>query len=218
MGKEFQGAFRKKMPKLKISHRFSHSLFKARYIERAARSFKKVLLGKTLTAGRPQRKAEWVGLVKEVTKNLNARFHKSLQMSPDEVAARWPEVHRRLLDAEKKQPTLREMMENEGVREKRDKNTFLRIGDTVLAVKKRARIGEKESDLAFRTRGEDNKNNKKSGKKRRRRGNENKVKTFEIIEILKDRKPYLFKLKDKKTKKVAQRLYYSPELRRVDNI
>ena len=217
-GGEFKKAFTDRISQLGIQHSYAEGFLKARYIERAARNFKKVLLGQVLTEGKPKSDSEWFDLVKKVTENLNARYHKTLQMTPDEVSTKWLEVHRRLVEAEKKQPTFREMLENEGPKERRDKGTTFRVGDSVLAVKRRIRIGDKESDLAFRTMGEREKKSGKKGKAKRRPywGELPKVKVFKIAEIMKDREPYLFRLKAKNNR-VAKPLYYAPELRAVRN-
>ena len=174
--------------------RLARGVNKARYAERAIRSFKKLFVtyweyladkleGRTLP--------NWPLIVRRVTNSLNERFHRSLGCSPNQVTTQWKRVQKRLvrremassasfdtvLDLETKGPDL-------------DPYAAFAVGDLVLRIKK-AKKGSpdaKESARAF---------SKTPGR---------------ISKIFKEKRPYLYQVKEKKGNPDKQ-LYYAEELK-----
>ena len=70
---------------------------KARYAERAIRSLKRLLANYFMAGGARAVAEPWSSLLERAATNLNGRYHRSLGMAPNEVAARWREVQRRLV-------------------------------------------------------------------------------------------------------------------------
>ena len=175
-------------------HAFADSLLKGRYVERAIRSFKKVLV--PYLRVRPPTES-WESTVKKTVKNINARYHRTLRMAPDDVARRWREVQGRLIQAEMEAtPGFLKMLHLEGAGAASDEAAKFRVGDQVLAVRSLAKERTsfaKESDSVF-----------------------NRV-VFTVVEVLKDKTPYLYRIKapsnsSDKVKKLTERLYHQQEL------
>ena len=219
-GREFRAEFAELLKKEGIRHvLIDHTLTKARYAERAVRSFKRVLMGYINTRKTTPSRQRWLSTVARVTSNLNRRFHRGLGMAPDEVPRRWKEVHRKLLRKEKDQPSHSETVALEEAGGDDPREAFSE-GDRVWAkaLPKNDYTQRKESDLAWIQKPEpETERKKKRGEKKR--NYRPKVAEHVVVDVLKDRRPYLYKLRRNVARsRPLRRHFYAEELTPAETI
>ena len=197
-GKEFDNAtVRRYLQKKGVRHRLARGSNKARYAERAVRSFKRVFAAyyEELQSPRrpPARLPSWELVVRRVTKNLNGHHHRTIGCAPDQMPERWQEVQRKLVVRElatsPPYPAVRRL-ERRGPDQ--DPDAAFAVGDRVLRLRDGAGNlnAAKESWRMF-------------------------VKApHRVAEVLKDKRPYLYRVEEEAGGPPHPRLFYAEELRR----
>ena len=177
------------LDKKKVTLKLAVGANKARSVERAIRSFKKVLIPYLET--RPD--LSWAAAVNDVSTNLGQRFQRSIGMPPDEVPRHWEELQARNLKLRPTRafmPYLREQIEiGQGKAVKEGHRSFA-VGDKVVVPFKK-KVLDKESDRQFT------------------------YQVMTIVAIMTEERPYLYQLEDGKGDKL-KRFYYAQELRKVE--
>ena len=168
---------------------------KAKYVERAIRSVKPVLLRYLEQASAD---VTWDEAVRKTAAALNRRYNRSIRMTPDEVAARWRELRATNLREREKIPYLEHLKRQAAFRagerrlkEARGSRRSFKVGDLVVVAKKRGALGGKESDRAFG------------------------YQTYSIARIDTSAEPPMVSLVDGLGQPTRRKWYYLPEIRQV---
>ena len=175
--------------KNKVTLKLAVGANKARSVERAIRSFKKVLIPYLET--KPD--LSWETAINDVSNNLGQRFQRSIGMPTDDVPRHWKELQARNLKLRPTRPFLpylREQIEIDKGKVVREGSQSFAVGDKVVVPFKK-KVLDKESDRQFT------------------------YQVMKIVAILTEEKPYLYQLEDGKGDKL-KRFYYAQELRKVD--
>ena len=188
-GKEFlNGPCRRILESERVQHSISTAVHKARSVERANRSFKRVLVRYIETHAR----STWEQAVNAVTDSLNRRYHRSLGMAPDQVVDHQRQVHDRNRRLRPRMPFYQHLKEERRIEAGgavKERGKTFKLGDSVVIPFPRS-ILDKESDRAF------------------------KYMVYTISHIGNEESPYLYTLEDGMGDRV-KRLYYASELRKV---
>ena len=198
LGKEYDNAaVRNYLRKRNVPFRFARGANKARYAERAVRSFKRLLSAywqrlKQLEKEKGEPLPAWHLVVRRATKNLNNRLHASLGCSPNEMTSQWQRQQNKLVLREVATSLpFKTMLALEGKGPLEDPDASFAVGDRVLPLldTRKGRPNVKESSRAFKT------------------------KPHRVVRILKDKRPYLYQVAEEDGGPVDKRLFYAPELR-----
>ncbi len=160
----------------------------ARTVERAIRSFKKVLIPFLET----NPNVSWEDVIEKVSSSLNQRYNRSVKQSPEQVLTGWHALEDRNLKARERKPFLSYLQEQLNIqagKEVKEGKRLFAIGDKVVIPYKRE-ILDKESDRQFT------------------------YVVYTIYSIWTEEKPHLYGLEDGKGVRLKRR-FYQQELRKV---
>ena len=184
VNKKLQAYFKKKGVRLSLSQ----GEHKARSAERAVRSFKRVLVPYLET----HPNATWQVAVAKVAASLNQRYHRTIQMSPDDVTRHWMQVRDANRQAWSLVPFPEYLAEQarlkQGGKVQEDGRHF-KLEDTVIIPFKRS-ILAKESDRQYT------------------------YQIYKVSAIHTELKPFLYSLQDG-LGHVLKRKYYAQEMKKV---
>jgi transposase InsO family protein len=173
---------------LKIRHRFTAGMHKNEVVERAIRSFKKIVV--PYLESHPDAFSKWPQTVKKVAHFMNNRVNRSIGTEPINALKNWPRVQEKVLDRMNFTPYIeyRNLQQklSKGGKIKDGGKTF-GLGDWVLVVHDKKTF-HKETVRNFT------------------------YKPWQIASISVERKPFMYRLRDAHGHK-GKRRYYAKELR-----
>jgi hypothetical protein len=188
-GGEFNNQYVKALLKAKkIHHRFTAGKHKNEVVERAIRSFKKIVV--PYLESHPEAFAKWPQTVKKVANFMNNRVNRSIGTAPINALKNWPRVQEKVLEKMNFTPfieyrNLQETLSKGG--KIKDGAKKFGLGDWVLVVHDK-KIFHKETVRNFT------------------------YKPWQIASISVERKPFMYRLRDAHGQK-GKRRYYATELR-----
>lgn len=160
----------------------------ARTVERAIRSFKKVLIPFLET----NPNVSWEDVIEKVSSSLNQRYNRSVKQSPEQVLTGWHALEERNLKERESKPFLsylHEQLNIQAGKKLKEGKCLFAIGDKVV-IPYKGEILDKESDRQFT------------------------YVVYTIYSIWTEEKPHLYRLEDGKGVRLKQR-FYQQELHKV---
>ena len=195
-GKEFTGgSFETYLKEINAKHLVASKFGKAEVAERYIKSMKKVIFAAVQTGTYPKYQT-WNAIVEAAANSLNGRYNRSISMSPNETAKHYGF----LLDRERERLNLTPHQELEHLAKElstpsatiRDDGKEWKIGTLVLIpAAGQGKLGNKEFYMKYT------------------------LKFYEISKIFFNRSPYLYKVRDPKTKQEKKRLFYAQEMKQI---